>query len=224
MKALLLGDSATGKTCLREAWAGNKYTNNTQTTIGVEFLMKKHYVKKDNITQTVTIQIWDTAGQERFKTITAGYYRGANYIFIVYAINKIQSFKNIKVWIKEAIGHGTKAKFILVGSKSDLGLERQVDNNVVEKFMKDMEKIVTFIGHIEVSAKEGTNIDESLKIMTDNIDEQISVLKNNAHHSILDQGASMELDVDEEGDDDEDSNGIIRIESITRTKSNKCGC
>ena len=41
---------------------------------------------------------WDTAGQERFRTITNGYYRGADGIIIVYDITDRESFLNVNMW------------------------------------------------------------------------------------------------------------------------------
>jgi Ras-related protein Rab-1A len=48
------------------------------------------------------VQIWDTAGQEKFRTITAGYYRAAHAIVIVFDITDAESFKSVKqIWVDE---------------------------------------------------------------------------------------------------------------------------
>ncbi len=46
------------------------------------------------------MQIWDTAGQERFRTLTQSYYKGAYGIILVYAIDDLDSFKEIEIWIQ----------------------------------------------------------------------------------------------------------------------------
>ncbi|CAF1150951.1 unnamed protein product [Didymodactylos carnosus] len=49
----------------------------------------------------VKLQIWDTAGQERFRTITAGYYRGAHGVIVVYDVtDQVSYFVVISKWIQ----------------------------------------------------------------------------------------------------------------------------
>jgi GTPase SAR1 family protein len=42
----------------------------------------------------------DTAGQERFQSITAGFYRGAMGIMLVYDVTNEISFLNISRWLR----------------------------------------------------------------------------------------------------------------------------
>jgi hypothetical protein len=63
LKVLVLGESAVGKTSLLERYVNNKFSMQTKSTIGADFLSKQIVVDGRN----VTLQIWDTAGQERFQ-------------------------------------------------------------------------------------------------------------------------------------------------------------
>jgi len=45
--------------------------------------------------QHYRLQIWDTSGAERFRTISTSYYRGANTVILVYAVNDRESFEAI---------------------------------------------------------------------------------------------------------------------------------
>lgn len=48
------------------------------------------------------MQIWDTAGQERFKGITKSYYNKADAVIIVYDLEDLKTFSDIKTtWLKE---------------------------------------------------------------------------------------------------------------------------
>ena len=75
----------------------------------------------------IKLQLWDTAGQQRFKNIAQTYFKGASGIVLVYAINNYDSFKNISTWIKQIENNNENSSMILVGSKSDMSNERQVE-------------------------------------------------------------------------------------------------
>ena len=49
----------------------------------------------------IRMQIWDTVGQEKFNSITANYYKTTEVAIFVYAINDINSFNNIKIWLDQ---------------------------------------------------------------------------------------------------------------------------
>uniref|UniRef100_A0A8C4V2A2 Uncharacterized protein n=1 Tax=Falco tinnunculus TaxID=100819 RepID=A0A8C4V2A2_FALTI len=61
-KFLVIGSAGTGKSCLLHQFIENKFKQDSNHTIGVEFGSKVVNVGG----KTVKLQIWDTAGQERF--------------------------------------------------------------------------------------------------------------------------------------------------------------
>lgn len=72
-KVVLVGDPCVGKTCLVLRLIDDSYTDDYQSTIGVDFYWEKYtYAEYD-----FTLHVWDTAGQERFRALSKTYYRGA---------------------------------------------------------------------------------------------------------------------------------------------------
>ena len=92
IKLIILGDSNVGKSsivnCLQQDTALQR------KTISLE-----HYNYTIKINKFILrMQIWDTVGQEKFDSITTKYYKTTDVAILVYAINDINSFKNISHW------------------------------------------------------------------------------------------------------------------------------
>uniref|UniRef100_A0AAQ4R1P8 RAB4B, member RAS oncogene family n=1 Tax=Gasterosteus aculeatus aculeatus TaxID=481459 RepID=A0AAQ4R1P8_GASAC len=81
---LVIGSAGTGKSCLLHQFIENKFKQDSNHTIGVEFGSRVVNVAG----KTVKLQIWDTAGQERFRSVTRSYYRGAAGALLVYDITR----------------------------------------------------------------------------------------------------------------------------------------
>lgn len=145
-KIILIGDSNVGKTAIINRLSDDEFYDGIKHTIGIDFRTKD--IEVDGT--TVHLQIWDTAGQERFKSITKSFYRGAQGVIVVYAINHAKSFQNVRTWLADidknvalSENGGNKngsnsssrnaqqppvVKY-LVGNKTDLADERVVDTN-----------------------------------------------------------------------------------------------
>ena len=93
-KTIFVGESAVGKTNLILRFAEDTHKSNHINTIGLDFKMKIIQTKKINI----KLQLWDTAGDERYRSLTGTYFKGAEAIFFVYAINERKSFTKIEEW------------------------------------------------------------------------------------------------------------------------------
>lgn len=161
-KIILIGDSAVGKTSIINRFSKDEFSEKLLSTIGVDFRCKDI-----NVDGTlVKLQLWDTAGQERFQSISKNFYRGAHGIIVVYAINDINSFQSVRVWLTEIdknIGANDTSTFgaaptvvkYLVGNKADLEDVRCV----VAKSGK-AEAETYGIKFMETSAKSAKNIEE----------------------------------------------------------------
>ena len=88
-KIIIAGSSGVGKSSLLLRFVDNIFSENLLSTIGVDFKFKTLEIKG----KKVKMQIWDTAGSEAFRSIVSAYYRGANAVVLVYAIDDKFSFE-----------------------------------------------------------------------------------------------------------------------------------
>ena len=133
LKYIIIGDPSVGKSNLLLKYAHNKFTNEYQATIGVEFGAKNLTING----KIFRIQIWDTAGQENFRSITRAYYKNSVCAIVAYDITNRTSFENVQEWIDEVKSQTPKEiLLVLVGNKIDLESERIVSFDEGKKIKK----------------------------------------------------------------------------------------
>eukprot|EP00744_Colponema_vietnamica_P002132 GILI01003426.1.p2 GENE.GILI01003426.1~~GILI01003426.1.p2 ORF type:complete len:206 (-),score=75.80 GILI01003426.1:586-1203(-) len=154
IKLLLIGDSGVGKSCLLLRFSEDTFTTSHITTIGIDFKIKTIDVDGKRI----KLQIWDTAGQERFQTITQAYYRGAMGILLVYDVTDVNSFNNVRKWIRQIEQHANETvSKVLIGNKSDMPPEKRSIDKQRGKALADEYSIAFF----ETSAKTNENVSDA---------------------------------------------------------------
>ena len=151
-KIIFTGDIAVGKTCIINTMMGQKFNNEYEASIGVDFFSKTIRYKG----KLIKLQIWDSAGQEKFKSLIPNYIRGSSLVFIVYDVSNKKSFDNLQNWI-QFINNIENSNIVIVGNKIDLKDSREVSTEEGQKFCED--KGIDFF---EVSAKEDLNINDML--------------------------------------------------------------
>lgn len=70
----------------------------------------------------IQVRLTDTGGGERFRTLTAGYYRQANAVILVYSVDTVSSLSHLQEWIEDCINNNSDPDsllWILVGNKAD---------------------------------------------------------------------------------------------------------
>ena len=134
-KIITLGESGVGKTSILRRYVYNLYDDNSISTIGLSFVFKEITLKNN---EKVQLKLIDTGGQEKYRALAKSYFKNADGVFFVYAIDNEDSFKNIKDWI-ELFNENHNGKEgipqFLVESKSDL--DRVVDKQKSEDFAKE---------------------------------------------------------------------------------------
>lgn len=149
-KLVFVGDQSVGKTSIITRFMYDKFDNNYQATIGIDFLSKTMYLED----RTVRLQLWDTAGQERFRSLIPSYIRDSSVAVVVYDVSNRASFLSTSRWIEEVRAErGGDVILVLVGNKTDQADRRQV--GVEEGEAKAKEHEIMFI---ETSAKVGFNV------------------------------------------------------------------
>ena len=151
-KIILTGDVAVGKTSIINSLLGQKFVDEYEPSIGVDFFSKT--IKFQG--KIIKLQIWDSAGQEKFKSLIPNYIRGASLVFLVFDITNKNSFNNLPNWIK-FITNIENTNIVLVGNKTDLETQRQVTKEEAKKF-SDENNYELF----EVSAKTGNGLYDML--------------------------------------------------------------
>ena len=163
-KILLLGDSEVGKSCFLMRYSDNVFVDNYITTIGLDYKLK--HVQLDS-GETIKVQLWDTAGQDRYRTIAKNYYKGSQGILLLYDITKLNSFENIREWIKDIREEvHEKAIIFLIGNKIDKTEERVISTEQGEKLAQEYG-----LPFFEASAKSGENVDAIFKALYKKISE-----------------------------------------------------
>ena len=148
-KVVFIGNPTAGKTSLLNRICHDKFIQNYDSTIGVDFFTKTVFYNES----IFKIQLWDSAGQEKYRALIPSYIRGASIIFLIYDLNHHESFDAINNWLGFVNQYTNKeqVKIILVGNKKDL--ERKVKFEEGQNLAKK-EGMLFF----ETSAKTGEGV------------------------------------------------------------------
>ena len=166
-KIILIGDSSVGKTCLFKKITTGDYFDKNISTIGMD---RKSFQLNIPVNEngsekekSFEIQLWDTAGQERFRSITTGYYKGSQGLFLLYDITNIETFDNLDKWIsgvRDSLGTNEKGNdkyiIILLGNKLDIAKEHPELRRVSAEEAKEKCKEFDLIWGGECSVKDFT--------------------------------------------------------------------
>ncbi|OQV24413.1 putative Ras-related protein Rab-7L1 [Hypsibius exemplaris] len=166
LKVLVIGDPSVGKTALINQFVGGQFLENYRQTIGVDFFHKMVRLKSG---QLVRLQLWDIAGQERQRKLFRVYYRDADGCLLVFDLTNPASFAHIQEWKEELDRQcttplGDPIPCLLLGNKTDaLAVDGPRHATQVEKLLQSE----SFVGFRQVSAREGTNVTDSIEYLTE---------------------------------------------------------
>ena len=163
VKIALVGDYGVGKTCIVSRFARDYFPMTDMSTLGVDFDSKLIDFKENNY----KLQIWDTAGQEKFQSIVKSYIRDVNVCILVFDVNHMKTFQNLKKWLDQVIYITGVDNTVLqvVGNKTDLK-GREVPREMVEEFCNEHN-----LDYIECSAKNDENIEKVFYNVIEKVDD-----------------------------------------------------
>lgn len=155
IKTVVLGEATTGKTSIVTRLVKEKFTDNTDTTIGASFVIGKNG-KFGNF----QFDFWDTAGQERFLSLVPMYYRKAEIILLTFDMNRLSSIDRVAYFLDKVKSELTNDfEVIIIGNKLDLVSNIDyVDKQIREK-LENFSDIVGSEDYIYISTKTGQNFD-----------------------------------------------------------------
>ncbi|XP_060778896.1 EF-hand calcium-binding domain-containing protein 4B isoform X2 [Neoarius graeffei] len=163
-KIVLVGNSSVGKTSLLRRFCDGCFYPGTSATVGIDYSVKTLIV--DN--SQVALQMWDTAGQERYRSITKQFFRKADGVVVMYDITSEQTFTAVRSWLDSVQeGAGDDIPVMLLGNKTDLEDQREIQFRVAEKLAKEFR-----LNFFECSAFSGHNVTESMVHLSRILKEQ----------------------------------------------------
>jgi Ras-related C3 botulinum toxin substrate 1 len=171
IKCVVVGDGAVGKTCLLWVYANNSFPEEYVPTVFDNYSAN---VMVDG--RTINLGLWDTAGQEDYDRLRPLSYPGTNVFLICFSVVNPASYENVKQkWYPEVHKHCPNVPIILVGTKTDLKDDPNIQQKLKEKNMsvvsaqqgEDLRKQIKAIKYVECSAKTGSGVktvfDESIR-------------------------------------------------------------
>ena len=134
IKAILVGESGVGKTCLINVCVGNPFDTNEKATYANSFVEKRYTIDSEQY----LINLWDTVGQEKYRTMAKIFYKDANIVIFVYDITNENSFTLLKdYWVREVEENLVNpAVCAIVGNKKDLYAKEEINGDTVKEYAK----------------------------------------------------------------------------------------
>ena len=154
IKLVVLGKSLVGKSALTYRFISDKFPEEHDTTVEDQY---KTVITIDDT--SCELEILDTAGQDDYQTMLDTWIEFGDCYLLVYSIDELDSFKQIKVKYDRICKIKADQKFsvIMVGNKCDLpDSSRKVSKSEGENLAKNLD-----IPFLEVSALTRINVKEA---------------------------------------------------------------
>lgn len=203
-KVVVLGSQGVGKTSVVIRYVGGMFSKAVSPTIGASFFTYKMTLEQ----YRVKLQVWDTAGQERFRSMAPMYYRKANAAMLMYDITSLDSFYDIKDWVKELKKNvDTPIVLCLLGNKSDLESGRKVSKEDAEEYAASIDALF-----YETSALKNIGIEDAFLQVSKNLINLYETVPNSGLGGMLGHGQQPPPDVFSSGSSSADvASGGMRL-------------
>ena len=156
-KVTLFGPGGVGKTSLLLRYIKDYYVEDLKKTIGSNFLINDVEIDGNN----ARLLLWDIGGQPQFAKLRTIYFKGSSAALGVFDLSSNQTLLKIPGWVSSIKKTVKKTiPLILLGNKSDLESEREVDKTEAEDLAKRLN-----CEYLETSAKTGDNVELAFKMI-----------------------------------------------------------
>ncbi|CAE6533977.1 unnamed protein product [Rhizoctonia solani] len=171
-KIIVIGPSSVGKTMLLQYFTkpSSARKDTLQATTKIRMDISSRFMMSDGT--LLKAELWDTAGTERYRSITQSTYRKVNGVLLVYNLTKEESFKECEDWRKDLeknIDNFSEVQVVLVGNQVDNEKEREVSTGKAQAYADRHG-----FKFAEVSAKDGTNVEQMFQTLMDDVVEKLS--------------------------------------------------
>ncbi|MHA1969392.1 MAG: Rab family GTPase [Candidatus Hodarchaeales archaeon] len=171
LKIIVCGAGAVGKTSLVRRYVEDKFEFNYLLTVGMD--PSNRLIEVDDV--LVNLVIFDVAGQKRFQTLREVFFRKAHGAILVFDLTRSETLDELEEWkhqIDERLG---EIPLILVGNKSDLEDQIQIDYESLEDTIIPEFKPLKYL---ETSAYQDKNVRETFSLITKEILSQKGIIKS----------------------------------------------
>ena len=164
VRIITLGEPDVGKTSIIRRFVNDVFKGD-KVTLGIEFSFKIVELEGN---RKIKLSVIDTNGQEKYRALPRNYFKKADVVLFVFALNDSGSFEKIGQWIdrfNNNNGNNIK-KMFLIGNKSDLV-------KVIEQ--KEIDDFANKYGltYMETSAKTKNQINELFTIIAEEAYEEL---------------------------------------------------
>ncbi|KAF7407351.1 hypothetical protein HZH66_001888 [Vespula vulgaris] len=147
IKITAVGDGMVGKTCMLITYTTKKFPTEYVPTV---FDNYADIIRLDS--QEFDITLWDTAGQEDYERLRPLSYPNTDCFLLCFSISARSSYENVaSKWYPEIKHHCPHVPIILVGTKSDLRDQDNLDI-ITPQECKKMKKKIKASKYVECSA------------------------------------------------------------------------
>ena len=159
VKAVLLGESGVGKTCIIARFINNTFENNIMSTTGASYAGKTLAFEEFG-GQCIKFEIWDTAGQEKYRSLTKIFYKDAAVAILVYDITRKESYEELKTYWYNQLKECSPSNIVIgiAANKCDLYDNEQVSEDEARKFAEEIGAVFKL-----TSANTNTGIEDLFK-------------------------------------------------------------
>ncbi|KAL6452974.1 rhb1 GTP-binding protein rhb1 [Candida maltosa Xu316] len=164
-KIAIVGSRSVGKSSITVRFVEDHFIESYYPTIENQFT--KNFKIND---LNYNIEILDTAGQDEFSLLNEKHLIGIHGYLLIYSVTSRQSFEIIEIIrdkILNSIGElNISIPMVLVGNKSDLNYQRQVEFKEGEELAKKFN-----CKFLETSVRDNINVEKSFECLIQEIEK-----------------------------------------------------